>query len=217
VEVQVSVARVCPRCLAHQPGPHAAQHCFRCGFRLHVPAPDIRHLEHVGEQLLVALGLDPGQPGLRDTPGRWARWWFDFATYHDDNMHTAFETVSADQVVVVKGMQVWSICEHHLMPFSCEIAVGYITHEKVLGLSKFARIAHQVAHRLQLQERLVEQVADAVQDATSSPDVAVLARGVHLCMVARGIRTEGEMVTSVVRGVFRESAQARAEFMGLAS
>ena len=131
-------------------------------------------------------------------------------------MDTLFERVEADQLVVVSGIRVWSLCEHHILPFYCDIAIGYIASGAVLGLSKFGRIAHAYAHRLQIQEQLVQQIADEVQAMTLSPDVAVLASGVHLCMVMRGIKTPALMTSSIMRGCFRESDSARQEFLSLA-
>jgi GTP cyclohydrolase I len=117
-------------------------------------------------------------------------------------------------MVVVSGLQVWSLCEHHLIPFWSRVSVAYLTGERVLGLSKFARIAHKYAHKLQLQERLAQEIADEVQQVTGSEDVAVLAVGQHLCMVMRGIKTPGHMTTSVLKGKFREP-EVRAEFLSL--
>lgn len=211
----IATGQLCPSCECAVPQP-AGRHCPYCGWDLQRPAPRRRHLEHLGRQLLEALGEDPDRDGLRETPRRWAAMWLEFIAYRDSNSLTTFETVTADQMVVVRGIRVWSICEHHLLPFSCDVAVGYLTRERVLGLSKFARIAHVAAHRLQLQERLVEDVADAVEKAAGSPDVAVLATGEHLCLTMRGIRTPAVMVTSVTRGRFRDSDPTRAEFMELA-
>jgi GTP cyclohydrolase I len=103
------------------------------------------------------------------------------------------------------------------LPFWCDVSVGYITGERVLGLSKFARIAHQFAHRLQLQERLGHQIADEISRITGTNDVAVVLKGEHLCMVSRGIRTPGMMTSSVMRGVFRAESEARMEFLRLIS
>lgn len=178
-------------------------------------APDL-DLEDIGRELLRALGEDPDREGLRDTPRRWARMWNEFVGYHDTNVETVFDSVRADQVVIVRGITVWSVCEHHLLPFSCVVSIGYQTRGRVLGLSKFARIAHLAAHRLQLQERLVEDIAAAVEKVTGSPDVAVVARGRHLCLEMRGIRTNAEAVTSVLHGQFRDDVNTRAEFLRLA-
>ena len=103
--------------------------------------------------------------------------------HRDAGTLTRFESVRADQMVVVSGMRVWSMCEHHILPFWCDITIGYITRDHVLGLSKFARIAHAVAGRLQVQERIVEDIARHVQEAAGCEDVAVLARGVGMDIV----------------------------------
>ena len=177
-----------------------------------IPEPAITEL---GYQLLILLGEDPGREGLVGTPARWASFWREFIEYDPGRTETAFEAIETDQMVVVTGIRVWSLCEHHLLPFWCDLSIGYITRDKVLGLSKFARIAHQFAHQLQIQERLVQQIADEITRLTNSEDVAVLARGCHTCMIMRGIKTDGTMVSSMMRGVFREKAEARAEFLRL--
>lgn len=106
-------------------------------------------------------------------------------------------------------------CEHHLLPFWCDYSIGYVPGKQVLGLSKFARIAHHHAHALQLQERLTQQIADTISQLAATQDVAVFGTGVHLCMVMRGIKTPGRMSSSIMRGVFRYSEAARAEFFSL--
>ncbi len=172
-------------------------------------------LEQVCLDLLQAIGEDITRPDLRDTPERFARMWQEFIEHEDDNTWTSFENVTTDQMVVVKGIKVWSFCEHHLLPFWCDIAVGYIATDKILGLSKFARIAHLYAHKLQVQEKLVHQIADHVQKATGSEDVAVIAEGEHLCMLMRGAKTQAPMVTSIMRGKFKEWSDTRQEFLRL--
>lgn len=180
-----------------------------------LPSPD--PLEEVCRSLLVYIGEDPDREGLRDTPARWARWWREFIEAGQvDHNNTTFETVRADQMVVVRGIEVWSLCEHHLLPFRCEITIGVITGDKILGLSKYARIARRRASRLQLQERLVEEIAQALQEATGSTDVAVVAQGEHLCMSMRGVRSPALMISSATHGLFRDDPRARAEFLGLA-
>jgi len=161
----------------------------------------------------VAIGEDPERPGIVKTPYRFAKWWREFIEYDPGKIDTVFEAVTTDQLVIVSGMRVWSVCEHHLLPFWCDISVGYLATDKVLGLSKFARIAHKHAHKPQIQERLVHEIADEVQAITGSPHVAVLGQGKHLCMIMRGVKTDGLMVSSVMRGLFRESGSASAEFM----
>lgn len=164
--------------------------------------------------LLEAIGEDPDRPGLVDTPKRVARSWSEFIDFEPGTTDSLF-THDGDGMVVVSGMRVWSLCEHHLLPFWCDISVGYIPTGQVLGLSKFARVAQQFAHRLQIQERLAKQVCDQISFLTGSPDVAVIARGRHLCMAMRGIRTEGVMTSSVMTGRFRDDHNTRAEFLRL--
>ncbi|GHO46415.1 GTP cyclohydrolase I [Ktedonospora formicarum] len=176
---------------------------------------DYPQLLKLGRELLVAIGEDPDREGLRDTPRRWADSWREFVEYDPGITDTCFSSAETDQMVCVSGMRVFSMCEHHLMPFWCDVAIGYIAGEHVLGLSKFARIAHQFAHQLQIQERLGQQIADEITRITGTPDVAVVLKGEHMCMTARGIRTPGKMTSSVMRGVFRTENEARMEFLRL--
>jgi len=172
-------------------------------------------IEQAVSTIIKEIGEDITREGLRDTPNRVARFWQEFIEYDPGNIDTTFETVTTDQMVIITGIRAWSLCEHHLLPFWCDISIGYIAGDKVLGLSKFARIAHQCAHRLQIQERLVHQIADEVSRLTKSDDVAVLGSGVHLCMTMRGIKTRAVMKTSVTRGVFRDDPDTRREFLSL--
>jgi GTP cyclohydrolase I len=174
------------------------------------------HLERLGLELLETLGYDPSLEGLRETPARWARWWQEFHGFDAGNAETTFQSLSSDELVVVSGIQVWSICEHHLLPFSALVSIGYVPRDRLLGLSKFARIAHRAAHRLQLQERLAEEIADAVEVRVASPDIGVLVRGRHLCMEARGIRTPGVASALVTRGLLRSDEKRRRDFLQLA-
>lgn len=179
-------------------------------------AADLTVLAGIADQLLVAIGEDPTRPGLVGTPARWARWWQEFVDHDPGTLETAFEETTADNLVLVRGMRLWSLCEHHLLPFSARVDCAYIpAGGRVLGLSKFARVAHLVAHRLQVQERLTAQIADEMTRLTGSGDVAVKVTGEHLCMAMRGVRTPAEMVTSALRGGFCRP-EVRAEFLALA-
>lgn len=173
-------------------------------------------LEAIGRELLTLIGEDPEREGLRDTPARWARWWMEFANYTDTNTGTAFDAIQTDQLIVLRGVRVWTLCEHHLLPFYCDLTLAYLPVERVLGLSKLARIAHLHAHRLQMQERLVTDIADHIEREARTEHVAVLAEGEHLCMTMRGIRTEGTMASSCLRGAFRDSPTLRQEFFAVA-
>lgn len=179
-------------------------------------AVDYEALLRIGRELLLALGENPEREGLLETPRRWADAWRQFIEYDPGVMDTSFEAMSTGQMVVIAGMRVFSMCEHHLLPFWCDVTIGYLPRQKVLGLSKFARIAQHYAHRLQLQERLAEQISEEVQRLVGTPDVAILAKGEHLCMVSRGVRTAGTTATTVMKGEFQEQVHLRQEFFALA-
>jgi GTP cyclohydrolase IA len=174
---------------------------------------DYPRLLALGRELLLAIEEDPDREGLRETPRRWAAAWREFIEYDPGTTETTFASVASDQLVCVSGIRVASLCEHHLLPFWCDVSIGYIPNAKVLGLSKFARIAQQFAHRLQLQERLGEQIADEIIRITGMQNVAVVLKGEHYCMATRGIRMPGRMTSSVMRGVFRTESQTRMEFL----
>lgn len=184
-----------------------------------IPLANRRHeLLHLAARLILQA-VEPDtheRDGLRDTPDRFARLWMEFVTYDHTRMGTVFEHTGTDQMVVVAGLRVWSMCEHHLLPFFADVSIGYVPVGKVLGLSKFARIAHASAAKLQLQERLVTEIADRVADVTGSPHVAVHASGEHLCMTMRGAKTPHRMHSTDLRGGFREHPATRAEFYTLA-
>jgi GTP cyclohydrolase I len=173
-------------------------------------------LEGIANALILALGEDPTREGLRDTPRRFADAWREFIDYDPGRIDTAFTLEGVDEMVVVRGIEVWSLCEHHLLPFRAVVTIGYIAEDKVLGLSKLARIAHAAAHQLQVQERMTQEIAETVAKLADTPHVGVICYGEHLCMRMRGIRSNGEMRTSVLRGSFRELPAARQEFLNLA-
>ncbi|WP_047871978.1 GTP cyclohydrolase I [Nocardiopsis sp. RV163] len=173
-------------------------------------------LEDVARQLLIEIGEDPDRSGLRDTPQRFARWWREFSGYQAGRVETSFPLHTDGQIVMVSDVTVWSLCEHHLLPFSCVLTIAYRPDERVLGLSKFARIAHRHAHRLQVQERLVRDIAEEVSKVAHTNDVAVIGRGEHLCMSMRGIRTPALMTSSAFDGIFRDYGPPRDELVRIA-
>lgn len=178
--------------------------------------PDIGRLTAIAEDLLAEVA--PGwqdNPHMRATPQRYAKWWAEFIGYDPGTFDTTFPVEHVDQMVVVSGIDTWSLCAHHLLPFSATVAIGYIADSEVLGLSKFARIAHLAAHRPTSQEQLVADIADQIEKVTGTGDVAVTASGLHLCMAMRGVRTPATMTTSVTRGAFRENEAARTEWLAL--
>lgn len=178
--------------------------------------PRRTQLERLGGELLEVLGYDPNSEALRDTPGRWARWWEEFHEIDMAAIDTSFESVIVGQLVVISGIEVWSMCEHHLLPFKAEVGIGYLVGDRLLGLSKFARVVQRAAKRLQLQERLTKEVIDEVMRLTGSPDVAVLVRGRHLCMEARGARTAGVVASLIQSGAFESHSALSDRFMTLA-
>jgi len=175
---------------------------------------DHARVKTIIRDLLEAIGEDPDREGLADTPRRIADFYKAFIEYDPGKLSTTFSSVSHNQMVAVTGMRVWSMCEHHMLPFWCDVSVAYITGDKVLGLSKFARIAHKHAHKLSLQEKLVADIANELIEKLGTDDVAVMAKGEHLCMTMRGIQTPHRMVSSALHGQFHKPEQ-RTEFLTL--
>ena len=170
--------------------------------------------------LLVELGEDPERDGLRKTPQRVAKAMAYLTRGYRQNrmevVNQAVFTAESDQMVVVKNIEVYSLCEHHLLPFYGKSHVCYIAQGKVLGVSKIARIVDMYARRLQIQDRLTEEIARAIQEETGAIGVAVVMECKHLCMMMRGVEKQNSVMTaSAVRGVLREKAEARQEVLSL--
>jgi len=172
--------------------------------------------EDIVTRMIELIGEDPARPGLRETPARVVRSWGElFAGYHADPTLTSFED-PCDQMVVVRGIEFTSTCEHHLLPFVGMANVAYVPNGRVLGLSKIPRLVEVYARRLQLQERLTGQVADAIEQACQPKGVAVVLSARHLCVSARGVgKQQSDFVTSAMRGCFLTEGAARAEFFSL--
>lgn len=152
-------------------------------------------------QLLVELGEDPAREGLTGTPDRVAAWWRAFLSPDGAETATCFtESQLGGQLVIVGGMSVWSLCEHHMLPMNLQVTAGYVPDGEVVGLSKFGRIAQHFAGRLQVQERFTRQVAEYLNGVIGHEDIAVAVRGVHLCMSMRGVRMEEARTTTVHSG-----------------
>lgn len=172
--------------------------------------------------IIQYIGEDPDREGLQRTPERVVRSWEKlYGGYHVDPANVMKADFSADgyeQMILLRGIEFWSTCEHHLLPFYGRVSVGYLPGEsrRVVGISKLARAVEVFARRLQIQERMTQQIASAVQEVVGAAGVGVIVRAQHLCMVARGVeKQQSEMVTSALLGVFRESAVVRDEFLSL--
>lgn len=170
--------------------------------------------------LLIGLGENPDREGLKDTPKRVVKA-LKFLTngYHeslDELLNGAVFTEDANEMVLVRDIDLFSSCEHHILPIIGRAHIAYIPNGKVIGLSKIARICEMYARRLQVQERLTLQIADALQGLLKPQGVAVVIEATHMCMVMRGVQKPGSWtVTSAMRGVFSEDARTREEFMNL--
>jgi GTP cyclohydrolase I len=171
-------------------------------------------------QLIQEIGEDIGREGLIDTPKRAAAA-FRYLTsgYHgslEKVLNNAIFEADTEDMVIVKDIELYSLCEHHLLPFIGKCHVGYLPDRKVLGLSKIARIVEMYARRLQIQERLTKQIADAIQNAVAPKGVAVVIEAKHLCMMMRGVEKQNSvMTTSSMIGIFRERFSTRSEFLSL--
>lgn len=184
-----------------------------------IPAFDQQRAEAAIRELLYAVGEDPERDGLQDTPARVARMYAEICggLHEEPSLHlqTTFEA-GHDEMVMVRDIPLYSLCEHHLAPFIGTAHVAYIPNEdgRVTGLSKFARLVDGYARRPQVQERLTSQIADALEHSLEPKGVMVVIEAEHLCMAMRGVRKAGtSTVTSAVRGLFRTNVATRQEAM----
>jgi len=171
-------------------------------------------------RMIKLVGEDPEREGLRKTPERFEKA-FKFLTsgYHQNAesvLNGATFSVCYDEMVVVKDIEFFSLCEHHLLPFFGKCHVAYLPNKRVIGLSKVARLVNMFARRLQIQERLTSQVAKAIEEKISPEGVGVIVEARHLCMQMRGVEKQhGQAVTSAMLGAFRHNKQTRDEFLAL--
>ncbi|MDR5891849.1 MULTISPECIES: GTP cyclohydrolase I FolE [Halomonas] len=171
-------------------------------------------------QILQALGEDPEREGLRDTPKRAAKAMQflnrGYLQSLEEIVNGAVFESETDEMVLVKDIELYSMCEHHLLPFIGKCHIAYLPSGKVLGLSKFARIVDMYARRMQIQENLTRQIAEAVLQVTNARGVAVVVEAKHLCMMMRGVEKQNSsMTSSVMLGAFRDNISTRQEFLTL--
>lgn len=175
-------------------------------------------IESATAEILEAIGEDPGREGLLKTPHRVAKMYDELlAGYRTDPLkliNGALFDVDYSDMVIVKNIEFYSLCEHHMLPFYGHVNVAYIPDGKVIGLSKIPRIVDLFARRLQVQERMTHQIAEFVQEVLQPQGVAVVAEGVHMCAMMRGVKeADASMTTSSMLGSFRENISTRMEFM----
>jgi GTP cyclohydrolase I len=177
-------------------------------------SPDLAAAQRAVTDLLVALGKDPTTEQLRDTPRRVAKSLAEMVSPSGFRLTTFPNDEGYDELVVAKAIPVQSLCEHHLLPFYGVAHVGYLPGERILGLSKLARVVEMFARDLQLQERLTKQVADWLQEHLAPKGVGVVIEAEHLCMSMRGVRATGaRTITSALHGLLREDLRSRQEFL----
>jgi GTP cyclohydrolase I len=179
---------------------------------------DVDTIEKATTKLLEAIGENPQREGLLKTPSRVAHAYEEILDGYRINpeelLNGAFFSVDYDEMVIVKNIEFYSLCEHHMLPFYGVVHVGYIPNGKVIGLSKIPRIVDMFARRLQVQEHMTQQIADFLQESMQPQGVGVVVEGKHLCMMMRGIKKqEAAMTTSAMQGVFRTQASTRMEFL----
>ena len=180
----------------------------------------MEHMEKNYYELLQGIGEDPNREGLRDTPKRAAKAFHFLTKGYNENVEQIINGAvfksETDEIILVKNIELYSLCEHHLLPFIGKCHVGYLPNGRILGLSKIARIVDVFARRLQIQERLTKQIADTIMDAVDAAGVAVVIEAQHLCMMMRGVEKQNSsMITSCVLGMFRENLSTREEFFSL--
>lgn len=181
---------------------------------------DQKKIEKAVKMILEAIGEDPGRTGLKETPARVARMYAElFAGLHKDpgKELTVFHEADHEEMIMVKNIPFYSICEHHLVPFAGKAHVVYIpTKGRVTGLSKLVRVVEGFAKRPQVQERLTSQIADTLMDVLKPRGVFIIIEAEHLCMSMRGVKKPGSVtVTSAVRGIFRKNTTTKAEALAL--
>lgn len=177
-------------------------------------------MEKLVKEMLLQLGEDPEREGLVDTPKRVVKAWKHVCGGYEQSLeevvNNAIFTVEENHMVIVKDIEIYSMCEHHMLPFFGRCHIGYIPNGKVIGVSKLARIADMFSRRLQIQERLTNQIAEAIMESIAPSGVGVIIEAKHLCMMMRGVEKQNSnMITSAMLGTIRKSQNTRNEFLQL--
>jgi GTP cyclohydrolase I len=177
-------------------------------------------MEDLIAQMLKDLGEDPSREGLRKTPKRWAEAMKDLTQGYDQDLKTiingALFTAETDGMVIVKDIECYSLCEHHLLPFIGKVHVAYVPDKHILGLSKVARVVDMFARRLQTQERLTQQICDALDETLKPKGIGVIVEAQHFCMMMRGVEKQhSSCITSAVKGLIKKDPKTREEFLRL--
>lgn len=179
----------------------------------------MRQIERHAKKILEYIGEDPTREGLLETPKRMRKAWDEiFSGYKTDpkDLVKCFTKGTCEEMVILKNAEFYSTCEHHFFPFFGHCSIGYIPDGKVIGVSKLARILDCFSKRMQIQERMTSQIADFLVEELQPKGVFVICEGVHFCMTSRGVRKQdASMITSAIRGVFKDNAQTRNEFLHL--
>jgi GTP cyclohydrolase IA len=166
------------------------------------------------EQMLQFIGQDPNREGLKDTPKRVAKAWIELTNQETFNL-TTFSSEGYDEMIISKNIRYYTFCEHHLLPFFGVAHIGYIPDKKIVGLSKLARVVDYFSKTLNTQEYLTNNIANKIDEALKSKGIGVVVEGRHLCQEMRGIKKQGNMITSCLKGIFRDDLNVKKEFLSL--
>jgi len=183
---------------------------------------NIDKIENLIHELLIQIGEDPNREGIKKTPERVAKAWQFLAKGYEQNLdkiiNDAIFTEDYDEMVTVKDIDFFSLCEHHMLPFFGKVHVAYIPDGKIIGLSKVPRIVEMFSRRLQVQERMTQQIAETLNDVLNPKGVAVVLEGEHMCMQMRGVEKQNSYATtSSMTGLFRSDSRTREEFLNIIS
>ena len=171
-------------------------------------------LEKNIKKMLSLIKQDPEREGLKDTPKRVAKAWIELTNQEDFNL-TTFSSEGYDEMIISRNIKYYTFCEHHLLPFFGKAHIGYIPDKKIVGLSKLARTVEYYSKTLNTQEYLTDNIASKIEKALKPKGIGVVVEGRHMCQEMRGIKKEGNMITSCLKGIFRDDLNVKKEFLSL--